>query len=336
MSPDAEGSLIRKLTGRARNPIILTAFGDYLLVGRSFSPYTLESYSSQIRRFENFLSGKKSLLQAKRKDAKAFLEYRRSCGIGERSLAQLVSALRHFYKFLVSRGYSRRSPMSRIGSPTQWKGLPRTVAKDEIDLIVNSKKPVDTSTVEQAIAGRDRAIIEVLYLGALRVSELIALKVEDVNVRAARGFVFVKGKGRRNRICMLGHDAVSALRNYLAESRHLLETTNSGTALFLGIGGRALTRQRVWQVVATASARTGRRMGPNTLRQSRAAHMVENGADLSALQRFLGYSDIKNTKVHALGAVMNRENEQPPDPKHTMDFLRRQYRDHHPRGRSKP
>lgn len=191
----------QKLKGRALNALILAAFSDYLN-GRSYSPLTLEAYSRQLRRFATFLSVnmKKGLHQAKRRDVAAFLKYKRQRGVVERSLAQLVSILRHFNKYLLRGGYSRRNPMTRIACPRQLKPLPRALNKTEINLFVQKKTTAlanSVSTIERALVARDRAILMLLYAGALRPSELLALSLQDVAIFDNHGSMVVRGERHR-------------------------------------------------------------------------------------------------------------------------------------------
>jgi integrase/recombinase XerD len=160
-------------------------------------------------------------------------------------------------------------------------------------------------------------MLEVFYAGALRVSELVNAKLEDLKLEA--GYMLVRGKGDKERVVPLGKSAQDALRKYLAEARSILVSRNS-PLLFVAHGARKLTRQRVWQMVREASAASGRKTSPHMLRHSCATHMVENGADLRTVQTILGHADISTTQVYTHMA---------------LDRLRTVYQKHHPRAKAR-
>jgi integrase/recombinase XerD len=169
------------------------------------------------------------------------------------------------------------------------------------------------------MAARDHAMLEVFYAGALRVSEIIGVKVEDLKLEL--GCILVRGKGDKERIVPLGKAAQQALEEYLKNARpRLLGARASSPILFLGRGGRKLTRQRVWQLVRAASAGMGRHASPHMLRHSCATHMVENGADLRTVQTMLGHADISTTQVYTHLA---------------LDRIRTVYQKHHPRAKAR-
>jgi integrase/recombinase XerD len=223
-----------------------------------------------------------------------------------------------------------------IESPSQWKVLPKALARDEMEATLAAPLMRHTSrnTRESAaLADRDRAMLEVFYAGAPRVSEVINAKLEDLKLDA--GYMLVRGKGDRERVVPLGKSAQAALTQYLAHSRPVLvagkRSRKSATApvqvlakisplLFIARGARKLTRQRVWQMVKAASAGSGRSASPHMLRHSCATHMVENGADLRTVQTILGHADISTTQVYTHLA---------------LDRLRTVYRNHHPRAKAR-
>jgi integrase/recombinase XerD len=170
----------------------------------------------------------------------------------------------------------------------------------------------------EAIILRDRAMLEVFYAAALRVSELIAVKLEDLKLDL--GYVLVRGKGDKERIVPLGKSAQEMLAEYMKGSRPVLAGERTSPLLFLGRGARKLTRQRVWQMVRAASSSMGRNASPHMLRHSCATHMVENGADLRTVQTILGHSDIATTQVYTHLA---------------LDRLKSVYQKHHPRAKAR-
>ncbi|MFZ0284639.1 MAG: tyrosine-type recombinase/integrase, partial [Terriglobales bacterium] len=169
-----------------------------------------------------------------------------------------------------------------------------------------------------AISARDRAMLEVFYAGALRVSEIVGVKLEDLKLDL--GYVLVRGKGDKERIVPLGKSAQESLASYMKNARPELAKGRNSPLLFLGRGARKLTRQRVWQMVRAASASMGRHASPHMLRHSCATHMVENGADLRTVQTILGHSDISTTQVYTHVA---------------LDRLKSVYQKHHPRAKAR-
>jgi integrase/recombinase XerD len=170
----------------------------------------------------------------------------------------------------------------------------------------------------EAIALRDRAMLEVFYAGALRVSEMTGVKLEDLKLDL--GYVLVRGKGDKERIVPLGKSAQEVLAAYMKHSRPVIAVERISPLLFLGRGARKLTRQRIWQMVRAASSTMGRNASPHMLRHSCATHMVENGADLRTVQTILGHSDISTTQVYTHLA---------------LDRLKSVYQKHHPRAKAR-
>ena len=170
--------------------------------------------------------------------------------------------------------------------------------------------------MSQALGVRDRAILEVFYAGALRVSEVITLKLEDLKLEM--GYVLVRGKGDKERIVPMGKSAQDVVQQYLRDARSVLAAGKSEPILFIARGAKPISRQRVWQMVNAASAQSGRHASPHMLRHSCATHMVENGADLRTVQTILGHADISTTQVYTHLA---------------LDRLNKVYKQHHPRSR---
>jgi len=205
-------------------------------------------------------------------------------------------------------------PTLNIESPRQWKVLPKSLARAEVEALL--RPGASSAGNPQALAVRDHAILETLYAGALRVSEVAGVRLEDLKLEL--GYVLVRGKGDKERIVPLGRSAQEALQCYLAEARPFLLAGKLSRLVFVGRGGRPLTRQRLWQLVRAASARAGRNASPHMLRHTCATHMVENGADLRTVQTILGHADISTTQVYTHVA---------------LDRLKNVYRQHHPRAK---
>ncbi len=235
-----------------------------------------------------------------------------------RSVGRKLSALRHLYRYLLLDKMVEHDPTLNIDSPKQWKVLPKALARDEMDAMLASPRPHSNRRDAEAIAARDRAMLEVFYAAALRVSEIVGVKLEDLKLDL--GYLLVRGKGDKERIVPLGKGAQDALSHYMKDARGKLSKGKSSPLLFLGRGGRKLTRQRVWQMVRAASVNAGRNASPHMLRHSCATHMVENGADLRTVQTILGHADISTTQVYTHLA---------------LDRLKSVYQKHHPRAKAK-
>ena len=243
--------------------------------------------------------------------------------------------MRHLYRYLLLDKRIEHDPTLNIESPRQWKVLPKSLAQDEIQATLSAPAALQAQRGGRdsiAIASRDRAMLELLYAGALRVTELVNAKLADLKLES--GYMLIRGKGDKERIVPLGRPAQNALSQYLSTGRPALAqakasrsagktttlATGNSAVLFLARGGRKLTRQRVWQMVGTASAASGRHASPHMLRHSCATHMVENGADLRTVQTILGHADISTTQVYTHLA---------------LDRLRTVYQKHHPRAKAR-
>jgi integrase/recombinase XerD len=344
------------------NARTLSGFLDYLRIEKGLAPLSISAYATDIGQFAEFLEkGKCGLLKARRSDVREFLQQLFSNQVDGRSVGRKLSALRHLYRYLLLDRKIDHDPTLNIESPRQWKVLPKSLARDEIESTLAARVvPADSkkgATKEaRALAARDRAMLEVFYAGALRVSEIINTKLEDLKLEA--GYMLVRGKGDKERVVPLGKSAQDALREYLTEARPLLATgknpnfsgkrremghpeeknphplaknarrvgqptsamNQNSPLLFVARGGHKLTRQRIWQMVRTASAASGRHASPHMLRHSCATHMVENGADLRTVQTILGHADISTTQVYTHLAI---------------DRLRSVYQKHHPRAKAR-
>lgn len=297
---------------------IVSDFLDYLKVERGLRPLTVSAYTSDVGQFASFLESKKrALVKAKRDDVRDFIQQLFANGVDGRSVGRKLSALRHLYRYLLLDKAIETDPTLNIDSPKQWKVLPKALARDEMVTMLRPSTASDTKEGE-AIAMRDRAMLEVFYAAALRVSEIIGVKLEDLKLDA--GYILVHGKGDKERIVPLGKSAQGALTAYIAGSRMVLAKGSNSPLLFLGRRAHKLTRQRVWQIVRQASINVGRNASPHMLRHSCATHMVENGADLRTVQTILGHADISTTQVYTHLA---------------LDRLKTVYQNHHPRAKAR-
>jgi integrase/recombinase XerD len=299
------------------NARLLAFFLDYLKVEKGLAPLSIAAYGRDLQQFAEFLEKRKRpLTAARQRDVREFLEELQANGMDARSVGRKLSALRQFYRYLLLDRLAQSDPTLNIESPRQWKVLPKSLGREELERLFQSPRAARATPEAEAIALRDRAMLEVFYAGALRVSELVGVKLDDLKLDL--GCVLVRGKGDKERIVPLGQSARRVLRDYLQSARAVLAGRNSSPLLFLGRGGKRLSRQRVWQMVSAASAAAGRHASPHMLRHSCATHMVENGADLRTVQTILGHADIATTQVYTHVA---------------LDRLRNVYKQHHPRAK---
>ena len=298
---------------------LLNSFLDYLKVEKGLAPLSVSAYESDLEQYSEFLlKRKRALREARRQDVRDFLNALLSNSVDGRSVARKLSALRHFYKYLLLDRYITIDPTLNIDSPRQWKVLPKSLAADEVESVLQGPPRARDDRRSQALTGRDRAMLEVFYAGALRVSEVINLKLEDLKLEL--GYVLVRGKGDKERIVPLGRAAQEIVQQYLRDARPMLASEKSSPYLFIARGARAITLQRVWQVVNDSSSQLARHASPHMLRHSCATHMVENGADLRTVQTILGHADISTTQIYTHLA---------------LDRLNRVYKEHHPRGKQR-
>jgi integrase/recombinase XerD len=340
------------------NSRVLSGFLDYLRIEKGLARLSISAYTTDILQFAEFLEKRKRLLlTARGSDVREFLQQLFSTHVDGRSVGRKLSALRHLYRYFLLDKRIEHDPTLNIESPRQWKVLPKSLARDEVESTLASPVAQLASGHRNtkdaaALAARDRAMLELLYAGALRVSEMVNATLEDLKLDA--GYMLVRGKGDKERIVPLGKPAQDALSEYLAQGRpvlaerkskgppfdklragslaknarrvgHPVEPTgevirSNSPTLFIARGGRRLTRQRVWQMVGAASVASGRHASPHMMRHSCATHMVENGADLRTVQTILGHADISTTQVYTHLA---------------LDRLRTVYQKHHPRAKAK-
>ncbi len=339
------------------NADVLSGFLDYLRIEKGLARLSISAYTTDILQFAEFLEKQKRVLvTARRNDVREFLQELFSHRVDGRSVGRKLSALRHLYRYLLLDKRIDHDPTLDIESPRQWKVLPKSLARDEVESTLASPAALLASGQRKskdaaALAARDRAMLELLYAGALRVSEMVNATLEDLKLES--GYMLVRGKGDKERIVPLGKPAQDALSEYLAQARTVLAerkvkdphpfeklragslakgarrvgrpstlgvTSGNSPLLFIARGGRRLTRQRVWQMVGEASVASGRHASPHMLRHSCATHMVENGADLRTVQTILGHADISTTQVYTHLA---------------LDRLRTVYQKHHPRAKAR-
>jgi integrase/recombinase XerD len=268
---------------------------DHLRVERGLSPSTIEGYGRDIARLEAFAAArKKGLLDVAQADVSAFIASQRDDGLSARTVARAVHALRGLFRFAVREGRLVVDPMENIRAPRAFHALPRCLSTSQVEALLAAP---DVGT---AIGVRDRAILEVLYATGLRVSELIGLRPADVDLDV--GLLTAFGKGRKERLVPLGSEACDWVRRYLATVRGSLGGGRGASAktLFVSARGGPLSAMGLWGIVRRHAVTAGvqETLTPHVLRHSFATHLLENGADLRALQAMLGHADISTTQIY--------------------------------------
>ncbi len=271
---------------------ILQVFLEFLSVEKGLSSNTVLSYSRDMKKlFQFFKKEKLPWSKAGEEDLIRFIHHQSRSGLSARSLARLISSLKCFYKFLVLDGVIKKNPAVSLSSPKTWFSLPKFLTVKEVESLLKQPDDKDIRGI------RDKAMLELLYATGLRVSELVSLKTNDLNLE--EGFLLCLGKGGKERIVPIGDSAARAVRNYLDEARPLL-LKQLNEFLFLTYRGSAFTRQGFWKLLKAYAKKAGLdlKISPHILRHSFATHLLERGADLRSLQLMLGHSQITTTQIY--------------------------------------
>ena len=286
-------------------------FLRHLQVERGLSANTLAAYGRDLRKFSVYAAQAKiGLGQVDRDAVIDFLSWLYRKKLGSRSVARHLVALRVFSRFAVAENLLDEDPTMNLESPRIWKSLPVFLSIEQVELLLGAPD------LTKPLGLRDAAMFEVLYSTGLRVSELVGLRLAEVD--QSMGCVRCVGKGNKERLVPLGRRALEALRNYLASSRAELLRGRSSPYIFLNHFGNKMTRVGFWKVLKAYGRRVGLppRLSPHKLRHSFATHLLERGADLRAVQVMLGHADISTTQIYTHV---------------TQERLKQVYRTHHPR-----
>lgn len=270
---------------------LIAEFLTLLRVERGLADNTIQAYQRDLQKLkEHAAKSEKSLLTLDRDDLLDLLADLKDSGLTTTSIARLISAVRGFYKFIVTEGLSKNDPTSYLESPKPWQTLPRFLTQDEIEELLSQPD------LKTDFGVRDRAMLETLYATGLRVSELVGLKVSDINMDT--GVLSCFGKGSKQRLVPLGRSALSFLKRYLPARLRLLNGKQSDT-LFIDPYGRMITRQKFWKLIKSyGEAANIDYITPHLLRHSFATVLLANGADLRSVQMMLGHSDISTTQIY--------------------------------------
>jgi integrase/recombinase XerD len=272
---------------------LVDTYLDHLRLERQLATPTVEAYARDLLALQEYAEQQGAPPdKLGRAELEAFVRQLMSSGKSPRSVARLIACIRGFFRFLVLDRRAETSPAEDLRAPRSWPALPRLLSVDEVDSLL--ARP-DVST---PLGLRDRALIELLYATGLRVSELVGLKLADVNLSA--GYLTCTGKGRKQRIVPIGDEAAAWIRRYQAESRPALCRRKPSSRLFVNARGTGLSRVGFWKVLKAYGRQAGLRsdLSPHVLRHSFATHLLERGADLRAIQMMLGHADLSTTQVY--------------------------------------
>ena len=290
----------------------LERFHDFLAVEKGASVRTDEAYLRDLARFATFarLKGAAAPTNVGARTLREYVYHLKDLGLAPASIRRNVSAVRSYFRFMLDEGHVVRDPSQRLETPKRWRTLPEVLTADEVERLI--KAP----SLDEPLAFRDRAMLEIAYGAGLRVSEWISLGVRDVLMD--EHLVRVFGKGGKERVVPIGRPAIGAVAIYTRELRPKLERGKGKGILFLNARGEPLSRMGAWKILRKYVTQAGitKRVTPHTLRHSFATHLLEGGADLRAVQEMLGHADISTTQIYT---HIDRE------------YLRTVHRQFHPR-----
>jgi integrase/recombinase XerD len=287
-------------------------FLDALWMERGLSENTLAAYRNDLKGFALWLSGhQRSLGAAHRQHLLDYLAERVGAGVKPRTTARLLSSLRRFYRYLIREGRLTDDPSARIDTPRIGRPLPDSLSEAEVEVLLAAP---DTG---EPLGLRDRAMLELLYACGLRVSELVNVGTEQVNL--TQGVVRLMGKGNKERLVPLGEEAAAWLQRYINEGRPGLAAAAGARQLFITRRGKGMTRQAFWYRLKYYALKSGikKKLSPHSLRHAFATHLLNHGADLRVVQMLLGHSDLSTTQIYTHVA---------------RERLKELHAQHHPRG----
>jgi integrase/recombinase XerD len=272
--------------------ILADQFTQHLRVERGLAENTIDSYSRDLSKFFDFLEKRnRSPYKISEEDVVDYIASLKG-GLSLRSMARNLSCLKSFFRFLVSDGKIEVNPARLLNTPKLPKRLPSVLSREEVEALLS--QPDSALPRGQ----RDKAMLELLYATGLRVSELVGLKIFNINLEA--GYVRTLGKGAKERMVPMGAKAMEALKEYLNDGRIRLLKQKSASCLFVNTRGKPLSRQGFWKIIKQYGLKAGIRkeVKPHLLRHSFASHLLEYGADLRSVQIMLGHADISTTQIY--------------------------------------
>ena len=272
---------------------LIGAYENYLTKVKQASGNTVASYMRDIRQFAGWLHDEeqREVVEATQNDIRSFLEHLESEGRSAATRSRALASLKNFYTYVVSSGFLTESPVVEVKVDRGEKKLPQILTSREIELLLAQPSSVEPKGI------RDKAMLEVMYATGIRVSELISLDIDHVNLESG---IIKCQSGKKSRAIPLYPEALKALSAYMKDVRAFLLAVPGEKALFVNIGGARMSRQGFWKILKhyQAAARIDKEITPHTLRHSFAVHLLENGADLGSVQELMGHSDISSTQMY--------------------------------------
>lgn len=294
------------------NEQLVMSYLDSLWLEKGLSDNSLAAYQRDLKGLAKFVEKlDKTLIQVDRIDLMDYLGSRMRAGYKARSTARMMSCVRSFYRYLIRENRISEDPTQNLESPKLGRPIPDSLTEEEVDRLL------DAPDIKTNLGLRDRTMLEVLYATGLRVSELVGLRLEQLNLR--QGLVRVTGKGNKERLVPLGEEAMDWIDDFLKEARGELLPDLSDSILFPSQQGRQMTRQTFWHRIKRYAIEAGitKHLSPHTLRHAFATHLLNHGADLRVVQMLLGHSDLSTTQIYTHVA------------RQRLNALHQQ---HHPRG----
>ena len=267
-------------------------FLDFIENEKKASQNTLQSYKRDIMQYSQYVEQNRiNFLKVDEDDIREYLKYMNEIGKKSSTISRSLASIRSFYQFLLKNKKVKRNPTEGIQSPKIERRVPAVLTSQEVELLLDQPKNVDLKGI------RDKAMLEFAYATGMKVTEIISLNLEDINLE--EGYVTCKNKDKSRNI-PLGSLSLKALKDYVENSRNILIKDESVTALFVNTNGQRLTRQGFWKIVKyyKDQAHITKEITPHILRHSFATHLLQNGADLKAIQTMLGHSDISSTQIY--------------------------------------
>ncbi len=295
----------------------INAFLDALWMERGLSDNTLTAYRNDLNGFSHWLGdrNKQDLLKVQKEDVLAYLTWRLQQKRSPRSTARFLSCIRRFYAWQLRQKRIQQDPTALIEAPKLGRALPKTLSEQDVEALL------DAPNIETHLGLRDRAMLEVLYATGLRVTELVGLRLSQLNLR--QGVIRVTGKGNKERLVPLGEEAIQWLEKFLAEGRHEFLTGQPSETLFPSNRKQAMTRQTFWYAIKRYARQAGidKPLSPHTLRHAFATHLLNHGADLRVVQMLLGHSDLSTTQIytHVAQSPIAGSARQPPSSRLKMN-----------------
>ena len=273
---------------------LIEQFLDYLSVERGLSKNTIVSYRRDLVKFVRYLDSRRisEISSATKHNVTKFLYFLKDSGQAPNSISRNLAAVKMFYRFLVSERVLKEDAANMLEAPKLVRPLPDVMNSDEV------LKMLETPDIRNTLGQRDRAALELMYATGMRVSEMVELIIENLNLDV--GFVRCSGKGGKERIIPVGREAKRALLRYMAKARPKLLRRGGDRHLFLSRLGKKVSRQSFWKILKKYSRIAGirKKITPHTLRHSFATHLLEKGADLRSVQEMLGHADISTTQIY--------------------------------------